>query len=204
MSGAGNDQELDTYLMGGSVLSRIYRGLGVEQPSEATDRRILDAARGRGTGAPRERFSCFSPGWRISLATAAVLCLAVVMGLLLQDQAGMPVFERRPAPMDEGLPVFRRPAVDVPGPREEAAAPAPVVADKAVRSLGLEAVESEAEAAPTVEGREAAARLEDIRRLRARGEYAAAAAALVEFRRDYPDYPLPALRAALGINGIRP
>jgi TolA-binding protein len=186
-------------------LSDLYRSGASEQPPANTDETILAAARREAQSRRGEIRKARTPHWTVPLSVAAVLALTVGLGLVVRhdsapEQLGVgssPAVREMPAPE-------RAPAADL-GSRERAA-PAPesipmqgVAAKKATRAPEPSATsrppeESAAGAVDSLRQKEPLAPeewLQQIVQLRKEGKVKRADESLREFRKQYPDYPIP-------------
>ena len=191
-------------------LSAQYQALPKIEPPAALDARILTAA--RAAVAPRpvsilSRFRGFR-FWAAPVALAATLILALGLTPLLYQAS------EQSASLDMQTPPLAKPAADAApaGRRESQAADralpaAPVAAPAAPEPPSLPllkeqrktdllqsapaVVEEKATVQPFKAERSPEAWLADIAELRRQGRTAEAEARLTEFRRRYPDYPLP-------------
>jgi hypothetical protein len=186
------------------TLSRAYRGLGAEEPPRALDEAILAAARRR------------PARWRLPLAVAAVLVLAV--GVTLRMLPHQP--EAEPVALAPSVIETPRPAAP---PPEQAAKAARATTADAVAARAPEATVARSQAHAPAEpsaaeggGREAAAAgavqpraralaaaklsepepgpekwLERIAELKKQGREREAQESLAEFRKRYPGHKIP-------------
>jgi hypothetical protein len=171
-------------------VSQRYRDLSADVPPEALDQAILAAARRAGdkphaplvTPAGRHR-------WYFGLAAAAILLLAVAVTVHMEPRPDGEAVVSDGAPATRPQPQVRQ----APREREERAA------DPAVRPAPAPVPErAESQSGPSAEAK-ALARLaetpeqwlERIAQLRKEGRSEEADRQLAEFRKRYPDYPIP-------------
>ena len=193
-------------------LSAQYQALPKVEPPAALDARILTAA--RAAVAPRpvsilSRFRGFR-FWAAPVALAATLILAVGLAPLIRQADERDVLmdfktpsSAKPAAEADAAPAGRREsqAADRALPAAPVAAPAapeppslPLLKEQRKTDLLQSApavVEEKATVQPFKAERSPEAWLADIAELRRQGRTAEAEARLAEFRRHYPDYPLP-------------
>ena len=179
-------------------LDRVYRELPGEEPPPEVDERIRAAARravGAGPQSLAARERSWTSRWRVPLSLAASVVVVVTLTLMVQEEEQQRALDVAPA---------LAPAPAAPATLEDRAAPsrAPEEAKRAdtepARRAPASAPPQRAPAAdaaapppaPQV-ARSAEEWIEEIRRLKAQGRDADAAAELAEFRRRHPEYPLP-------------
>jgi hypothetical protein len=240
MMGKDQDKHLDEYLSGSDGLSSLYAQGRNDEPSPVVDKKILQAARNAipekasGTGP-------FSGNWKIPVALAAVLVLAVGISITLERQTGSksyrveryspevsspPTAKPKPAkkkeaerlrqsdrvqskqpatpaaePMLEAAPATARDKVNKPVAPEPAAedvlqAPANLEPEQAApmgnAAEGLmKQQDEETKLTEPAEPETAERWLQSIRDLVKQNKIDEAKQQLVDFRRVYPDYPLP-------------
>jgi hypothetical protein len=187
-------------------LSQAYRALGAEEPPHALDAAILAAARRK------------PARWRVPLALAAVLVLAVGVTLrMLPHEPGAesvalaPQVMEAPRPPTPSAERAEKPARDAPAetavarapqarPEQAAVAPAPYAARSAQAAGGLavERAPAAAAAAPRAlasaklaEPATPEAWLERIAELKKQGRAREAEESLAEFKKRYPAYKIP-------------
>jgi len=170
-------------------VSAGYRALGSEEPPRALDDAILAAARRSPTR------------WRIPLAVAAVLVLAVGVTLrMLPQRPEAESVALAPQVIQTPRPAAPVPAAETAKPaapaasRElaRAAAPAAPAADSAVARAAPEPrMRAEGAAKLSVAPLTPEAWLARIAELRKQGRTREADESLAEFRKRYPDYKIP-------------
>ena len=160
-----DDKDLETFLSGGSALSRRYRDLAQEEPPAHVDKAILASARwavgadggnaGRTRARPRAQRRSFMQ-WGAPLAMAAVVVLAVALTLTMErepqlkkipspaaDQLGRQILEgREVASLDAGKPAEDVAALNVPQP-QSSVLPQPAKTETAENEQPLQRLEVE-------------------------------------------------------------
>ncbi|MBI3574487.1 MAG: hypothetical protein HY083_02345 [Gammaproteobacteria bacterium] len=184
-----DDRLLDEYLRGDSLLSRVYRETGREEPPAHLDAAILAQAKAAAT-ARRSK-----PRWFMPLSLAATVVLSIGVVLFMSREGVTPVPMETPLPTP-GAPVLKPTTPTAPAVIEKAPAvipkatvapkEAPVVTPKEVPRFEPRVfTPKEVPAAKTPEQW-----LVEIEALRKAGKHAEADAELAKFRQRYPDYPL--------------
>lgn len=84
------DDGLDSYLRGGSPLSKAYRALPDAEPPAERDQAVLAAARKPATRRARFAFSPFATNWAVPASLAAVLMLTVGLTMFMVERADIP------------------------------------------------------------------------------------------------------------------
>lgn len=237
MMGKDQDKHLEDYLSGNDGLSSLYAQSTTDEPPSAIDKKILQAGRNAiekktgGTGP-------FSGSWKIPVALAAVLVLAVGVSITLERKTGSALYrvERyapeasSPSPAARSSPAKKKeversrqsggaqpkqpsaePMLETaptgkdqeskPAPSEPAAADvmqapgkpeAEQVAPAGNAAAGLmKQQEAETKSAEPMQPEAAARWLQSIRDLVKQNKTAEAKQQLADFRRVYPEYPLP-------------
>jgi len=99
-----NDKELENYLQGGSMLSRLYRQSTTSGPAPGTNNAILSAAR-KAVSKPSRPVSPFGYRWMIPASLAAVLVLTVSI-VILQDSSIEDTSKLKQTEMDQARPAI--------------------------------------------------------------------------------------------------
>lgn len=121
MSERDEDEQLKSYLRGGSAVSRAYRAAADHQPPARLDRVIRAAARRAVGSGRRAAFGPFARHWAVPAGAAAVLVLAVGLVTFMSHQ-GVPV---SPEESTRAVPAETAETREATRPQAPGAGPAP-------------------------------------------------------------------------------